>query len=53
MNPSMGLVMNGLNLAVYWIGAYLIQRASMQDKLSLFSDMVVFQLMQYKLLWHL
>lgn len=42
MNPSMGLVMNGLNLAVYWIGAYLIQRASMQDKLSLFSDMVVF-----------
>lgn len=42
MNPSMGLVMNGLNLAVYWIGAYLIQRASMQNKLSLFSDMVVF-----------
>ena len=42
MNPSMGLVMNGLNLAVYWIGAYLIRRASMQDKLSLFSDMVVF-----------
>ena len=42
MNPSMGLVMNALNLAVYWIGAYLIQRASMQDKLSLFSDMVVF-----------
>lgn len=42
MNPSMGLVMNGLNLAVYWIGVYLIQRASMQDKLSLFSDMVVF-----------
>ena len=42
MNPSMGLVMNGLNLAVYWIGVYLIQRASMQDKLSLFSDIVVF-----------
>ena len=42
MNPSMGLVMNGLNLGVYWIGAYLIQRASMQDKLPLFSDMVVF-----------
>lgn len=42
MNPSMGLVMNGLNLGVYWIGAYLIQRASMQDKLPFFSDMVVF-----------
>ena len=42
MNPSMGLVMNGLNLAVYWIGAYIIQRADIINRLSLFSDMVVF-----------
>ena len=41
-NPSMGLVMNGLNLAVYWIGAYLIQRADVLNRLPLFSDMVVF-----------
>lgn len=41
-NPSMGLVMNGLNLGVYWIGAYIIERAAMEDKLPLFSDMVVF-----------
>lgn len=36
------LVMNGLSLAVYWIGAVLIQNAGMAEKLSLFSDMVVF-----------
>lgn len=42
MNPSMGLVMNGLNLAVYWIGAYIIQRAAVLNRLPLFSDMVVF-----------
>ncbi|MDO4535826.1 MAG: ABC transporter ATP-binding protein [Clostridium perfringens] len=42
MNPSMGLVMNGLNLAVYWIGAYIIQRTDVLNRLSLFSDMVVF-----------
>lgn len=42
MNPSMGFVMNGLNLAVYWIGAYLIQRANVLNRLPLFSDMVVF-----------
>lgn len=34
--------MNGLTLAVYWIGAILINEAMMPDKISLFSDMVVF-----------
>ncbi len=40
--PSIGLVMSGMNLAIYWIGAVLINNASMQDRLFLFSDMVVF-----------
>ncbi|MGN0390705.1 MAG: ABC transporter ATP-binding protein, partial [Wujia sp.] len=32
----------GLSLAVYWIGAILIDNAELYDKFSLFSDMVVF-----------
>jgi ATP-binding cassette subfamily B protein len=42
MMPLMNTVMNGLMLAVYWIGAYLIESASMGDKLTVFSNMVVF-----------
>ncbi|PJM75857.1 multidrug ABC transporter ATP-binding protein [Bifidobacterium simiarum] len=42
MMPLMNTVMNGLMLAVYWIGAYLIDAAGMADKLTLFSNMVVF-----------
>ena len=40
--PFMMLIMSGLSLAVYWIGAYLIDQADMMDKIGLFSDMVVF-----------
>nr|WP_205827737.1 ABC transporter ATP-binding protein [Bifidobacterium thermophilum] len=42
MMPLMNTVMNGLTLAVYWIGAYLIDAAGLMDKLTLFSNMVVF-----------
>lgn len=42
MMPGMGLIMNGLPLAIYWIGAYLIDKAEMMEKIDLFSDMVVF-----------
>lgn len=42
MNPGIQLVMSGLSLAVYWIGAYLIQGASMTEKMPIFSDMIVF-----------
>ncbi len=42
MMPLMNTVMNGLTLAVYWIGAYLIDAAGLIDKLTLFSNMVVF-----------
>ncbi len=40
--PMMTLVMSGLTLAIYWVGAYLINAAAMEDKLTLFSNMVVF-----------
>ena len=42
MMPLMNTVMNGLMLAVYWIGAYLIEAAELADKLTVFSNMVVF-----------
>ena len=42
MMPLMNTVMNGLMLAVYWIGAYLIDAAEALDKLTTFSNMVVF-----------
>jgi ATP-binding cassette subfamily B protein len=42
MMPLINTVMNGLMLAIYWIGAYLINAADLKDKLTLFSNMVVF-----------
>ena len=42
MQPVMYLVMYFLTLSIYFIGADLINKAMMSDKLSLFSDMVVF-----------
>lgn len=51
MNPGMNMAMNTLTLGIYWIGATLISAvaldsaAAMQQRIGLFSDMVVF--MQY------
>ncbi|MGN6713601.1 ABC transporter ATP-binding protein [Anaerocolumna jejuensis] len=42
MMPVLSMMMSGLTLAIYWIGAYLINSAQAMDKLSLFSNMVVF-----------
>lgn len=42
MNPMMSLIMNGITLGIYWIGAYLIHAAGASEKLSIFSNMVVF-----------
>lgn len=42
LNPVMSLVMNSLTLGIYLIGAFLIDEAGMLDKLTLFSNMVVF-----------
>lgn len=42
LSPFMSLIMSGLSLAIYWIGAFMINNANIQDKLLIFSDMVVF-----------
>lgn len=54
MNPVMTVVSSGLTLAIYWIGAQMIDdisitmtsqaaaKASVQERISVFSDMVVF-----------
>lgn len=50
MMPGMTMILSGISLAVYWIGAYLINNvtvtenmeAVMYEKASLFSDMMVF-----------
>lgn len=40
--PSITLIMSGLSLAIYWIGAVMIQSADATAKMGLFSDMIVF-----------
>jgi ATP-binding cassette, subfamily B, multidrug efflux pump len=40
--PVISALMSGLTLSIYWIGANLINSAQMMDKLTLFSNMVVF-----------
>ena len=42
MTPVMTTIMSGLPLAIYWIGAYFIDAAQMSDRLTIFSNMVVF-----------
>ena len=42
LSPTMYFVMNSITVVIYVIGAYLIANAAMADKLTLFSDMVVF-----------
>ena len=38
LQPGVQLVMNGLTLSIYWIGAVLIDQARLTDKITLFSD---------------
>lgn len=42
MQPIMMLIMNGLTLGIYFIGAFLINNALLSQKITLFSNMVVF-----------
>ncbi len=42
MQPIMMLIMNGLTLGIYFIGAYLIEGATLGSKITVFSNMVVF-----------
>lgn len=40
--PVMTVCMNGLTLAIYWIGAYLIDSAALNEKANLFGNMTAF-----------
>ncbi len=42
MMPIMYLIMYGLTLAIYFVGAYLIEEAGMADKITIFGNMIVF-----------
>ena len=42
MQPGMSMIMAGLSLAIYWIGAIVINATGIMERLPLFSDMVVF-----------
>ncbi len=42
MNPLMSLVMNGISLSIYLIGAMLINQAALPQVPGLFADMIVF-----------
>ncbi len=42
MMPSIQLIMSGLSLAIYWIGAALINQADMMEKMSVFGEMMTF-----------
>ncbi len=42
MGPYMGFLMSGLSLAIYFIGSFLINEAMGMEKLTIFSNMVVF-----------
>ena len=42
IHPAMTAIMSGLSLAIYWIGVYLIDAAAAPEKLTLYSEMVVF-----------
>ncbi|VLV15052.1 ABC transporter, ATP-binding protein, multidrug export [Streptococcus pneumoniae] len=42
LNPIMMGISSGLSVAIYWIGAYVINDAAPIARLPLFSDMIVF-----------
>ncbi|ASR49112.1 multidrug ABC transporter ATP-binding protein [Paenibacillus kribbensis] len=42
VGPGMTFIMSGLSVSIYWIGAYLINGAAVPDRITLFSNMVVF-----------
>jgi ATP-binding cassette subfamily B protein len=42
LNPMINLIMHGLTLSIYIIGAIMINKAMIMDKLTIFSNIVVF-----------
>lgn len=42
MGPTMQLIMSGISLGIYFIGAFIIDAANISDRIDIFSNMVVF-----------
>lgn len=42
LSPMMSFLVGTLSLAIYWVGAFIINNAGMTEKVGLFSDMIVF-----------
>lgn len=42
MTPSIQLIMSGLSLAIYWIGAVIINQAGIVEKMNIFGSMMTF-----------
>ena len=42
MGPSMMLVMNGMTVVIYFIGAFIINNSTLTDRITVFSEMIVF-----------
>ena len=42
MQPGMAFIMSCLTLSIYWVGVYMIDAAGMEERVNLFSEMVVF-----------
>ena len=40
--PSISLIMSGLSLSIYWIGAVLLSEAEIPARMEIFADMIVF-----------
>lgn len=40
--PTITLIMSGVSLAIYWVGAILLQNSNMMGRMELFSDIIVF-----------
>ncbi len=42
MGPSMMLVMNGMTVVIYFIGAFIINNSALAERITVFSEMIVF-----------
>ena len=42
MSPGMSIIINGMSLAIYWVGAYLIKDAALIDRVNLYGNMTSF-----------
>ena len=42
MGPTMAIVMNGMSLVIYFLGAFIINETALSERIEVFSEMIVF-----------